>query len=375
MNNKKFRSHQKALKDIGNFIQENTKGNVEECSPEQWMAMMVRWGEMRGRTQYPTGQTGPAPQSAAVFFNLFQSVLKKDFNFSLCDKHPVLKKFPSLWMRTICREKMYKRRQAKFFSRDDVKAYVELCRQPQATENQNYYAKMAEVIILVSVMFAGCRLGELLSITIGQVQLVTVNDKVAVALSPGGSKTDFASQRTTCIAFSQLADESLCPVRAFFKWLKFRDLTVTENKINGPFTRKLFPVYKTNKTLDTSLFTRKVQNLEKKGQRHLPKFNAHTGRVTITTLSLFSKNEEGRPMIALELLEHQNHWQRGTATLSNYLGHNSTFAEGGFHDQMSKIRSKQLEHKIDEKAIRNFSMGQVDVEKVTSLLDEIAASE
>ena len=80
-------------------------------------------------------------------------------------------------------------------------------------------------------------------------------------------------------------------------------------------------------------------------------------------------------MIALELLEHQNHWQRGTATLSNYLGHNSTFADGGFHDQISKIRSQQLEHKINETAVRNFSLGQVDDDRVTTLLDEIEQSE
>ena len=80
-------------------------------------------------------------------------------------------------------------------------------------------------------------------------------------------------------------------------------------------------------------------------------------------------------MVALELLEHQHHWQRGTATLSNYLGHNSTFAEGSFHDQMSKIRSQKLEHKINETAIRNFSLGQIDDQKVSSLLDELAESD
>ena len=358
------------MQDVFEFISENIKTSVEEVTPEQWMVLMVRWGEMRGRTKYPTGETGPAPQSAAVFFNLFHAVLKKHFNFSLCDHHPILRKFPKMWMRTICREKMYQRKQAQFFSRDDIKAYVLLCRQPQATENQTYYAKMAETVILISVMFAGCRLGELFSVTIGQVKFMTIKGKVAVTFFPGGSKTDFAGQRTTCIVFSQVTEEELCPVKSFFRWLKFRELTIMDGKIVGPFTKRLFPVFKSNKLLDTSFFTKKVQNMEKRGQKNLPKFNAHTGRVTITTLSLFSKDEEGRPMIALELLEHQNHWQRGTATVSNYLGHNSAFAEGGFHDQIAKIRSDKLEGNINEGAVRNFALGELDHQQVLSLFDD-----
>ena len=370
LTDKKFHSHQKALREVADFISEQVKGSVTDVTPEQWMIMMVQWGEMRGRTRYPSGEVGPAPQSAAVFFNLFQAVLKKDFNFSLCEKHPILRKFPKMWMRTICREKMYQRKQAQFFSRDDIRSYVILCRQPQATENQTYYAKMAEVVILISVMFAGCRLGELFSVTIGQVKFMTVKNKVAVTFFPGGSKTDFAGQRTTCIAFSQLVDEELCPVKSFFRWLKFRNLEINNGSIVGPFTKRLFPVFKSNRLLDTSFFTKKVQNMEKRGQTKLPKFNAHTGRVTITTLSLFSKDAEGKPMVTLDLLEHQNHWQRGTTTVSNYLGHNSTFAAGGFHDQIAKIRSEGLEGNIDEKAVRNFALGEIDHQKVLDMFND-----
>ena len=355
------------MTDVWAFIKDRVTEDVTEVTAEHWMILMVKWGELRGRTTYLTGETGPAPQSAAVFFNLFQAVLKKYYDFSLCEKHPILRKFPKKWMRTICREKMYERRQAKFFSREDVRAYIKLCRAPQATSNQEYYAKMAEVIILISVMFAGCRLGELFSVTIGQVRFMTVNQKVAVTLSPGGSKTDFASQKTTCIAFSQLADEDLCPVNAFFRWLKFRGLSIVDGKLEGTFTKRLFPIFNSNKLLDTSFFTKKVQSLEKRGQQNLPKFNAHTGRVTITTLSLFSKDEEGRPLVAPEILEHQNHWQRGTSTLSNYLGHNSTFADGSFHSQIAKIRSEKLEQRINESAIRDFSVGDFDRQKVDAL--------
>ena len=70
-------------------------------------------------------------------------------------------------------------------------------------------------------------------------------------------------------------------------------------------------------------------------------------------------------------MEHQNHWQRGTSTLSNYLGHNSTFAEGGFHNQIAKIRSDHLEQKVNEAAIRDFSLGEFDHQQVDDLFQAI----
>ena len=82
--------------------------------------------------------------------------------------------------------------------------------------------------------------------------------------------------------------------------------------------------------METSLFTKKVQLMEKKSEANLPKYNAHSGRVTITALALFAKDGQDRPLIDKAILEHQFHWKRNTATLSNYLGHNSTFAKGGF---------------------------------------------
>ena len=372
LNDKKFRSQQKALTDVYDFINERVSGPVEAVSPQEWMTMMVKWGELRGKTQYMTGEIGPAPQSAATFFNLFVTVLKTRFQFDLCQHHPILLRFPRKWMRNIAQEKLYVRRQAKYFTREDVRAYIRLFRAHEGTENQIYYAKMAEVILLISVMFAGCRLGELLAISVGQVKFMTIDGKIAVTMAPGGSKTDFANQKTTCIAFSELKDEELCPVKAFFRWLHFRDLKIEDGEIKAPFTKRLFAMYKTNKILCTSLFTKKVQAMEKKGQNNLPKFNAHTGRVTVTTLALFSKNDEGRPLIAPEILEHQYHWQRNTQTLSNYLGFNSTFAEGGFHSQILKVREQGLENLINEDAVKRFSMGVLDNERLHCAFSEVS---
>lgn len=372
LNDRKFRSQQKALSDVFEFISERISGPVEAVSPQAWMIMMLKWGELRGKTEYMNGEVGPAPQTAATFFNLFVTVLKTRFQFDLCQHHPILARFPRKWMRNIAQEKLYTRRQAKYFTKEDVRAYVNLFRNHQGTENQIYYAKMAEVVLLISIMFAGCRLGELLAIAAGQVKFMTIDDKIAITMAPGGSKTDFANQKTTCIAFSELEDEELCPVKAFFRWLHFRGIEIEDGELKAPFTKKLFPLFKTNKILETSLFTKKVQLMEQKGQQNLPKFNAHTGRVTVTTLALFSKNEEGRALISPELLEHQYHWQRGTETLSNYLGFNSTFAEGGFHSQISKIRNEGLENLINEDAVKRFSLGLIDKDKLSCAFSRLS---
>ena len=367
LQDKKFRAYQKALADVWDFIQDRVPKPLTEASAEDWMLTMVKWGELRGRTQYVDGSVGPAPQTAQTFFNLFSTVLKERVGLNLVDLHPVLRKFPKKWMRTICRDKLYSRRQAQYFTKEDVRAYVHLFQNHKGTENQLYYAKLAKVVLLISILFAGCRLGELLSITVGQVRFMTTDDRVAVTMSPGGSKTDFASQKTTCIAFSELSDVELCPVRAFSEWLNFRGLVVKGSEIDAPFTKKLFPAFGTNRTLETSLFTKKVQTMEAKGQNNLPKFNAHTGRVTITTLALFSKDEQGKALIAPEILEHQLHWQRGTEVLSNYLGHKATFAEGGFHSQISKIRENNFESRMGERLVKNFTTGEVNQTQIESL--------
>ena len=76
-------------------------------------------------------------------------------------------------------------------------------------------------------------------------------------------------------------------------------------------------------------------------------------------------------MITPELLEHQYHWQRGTDTLSNYLGFNATLARGSFHDHMARIRGEEREHLINDQAVRDFSVGTMDENKLSMLLENI----
>ena len=111
--------------------------------------------------------------------------------------------------------------------------------------------------------------------------------------------------------------------------------------------------------------------MERKSQANLPKYNAHSGRVTITALALFAKDKQERPLINKALLEHQFHWKRGTETLSNYLGHNSTFAKGSFFNQIHKIRSEPDEDLVDEPSIKGFQMGDIDEDLLSETFEQL----
>ena len=222
-----------------------------------------------------------------------------------------------------------------------------------------YYAAMASVILPVSILFAGCRLGALLDIRLGAVQFLSIESgeqpQKVVALFPGGSKTDPLNQRTSPIMFGELPDKTICPYEAFSNWLTIRGTSKIGEKLEGNPSNFLFPLYSTNKKVQTGHFTRLVKKWEEKYSGKLPKYKAHVGRFTITTLSMFAKDENGEGKINPLTLEHQMSWTRNTKVLPNYMGHNSVCAKGGFFDTISEIRRSGLEKSINEDAVKIFT--------------------
>ena len=222
-----------------------------------------------------------------------------------------------------------------------------------------YYAAMAAVILPVSILFAGCRLGALLDIRLGAVQFLSIESgdqpQKAIAFFPGGSKTDPLNQRTSPILFGELPDKDLCPVKAFLDWMKVCRLQRSGNKLIGKASEFIFPLYSSNKKVQTGHFTKLVKKWEQKFAGQLPKYKAHVGRFTITTLSLFATDEKGDRKINPLTLEHQMSWARDTKVLPNYMGHNSVCAKGGFFDTISKIRTSGMETSINERAVKIFS--------------------
>ena len=218
---------------------------------------------------------------------------------------------------------------------------------------------MASVILPVSILFAGCRLGALLDIRVGAVQFLAIDKgdqpQKAIALFPGGSKTDPLNQRTSPIMFGELPDKTLCPVQAFLKWLKIRRLERKDNKLDGNPSEFLFPLFSVDKKVQTGQFTRLVKKWEELFSGQLPKYKAHVGRFTITILSIFAADDKGERKITPLTLEHQMSWTRNTKVLPNYMGHNSVCAKGGFFDTISEIRKSGIETSINENAVKAFN--------------------
>ena len=334
--------------------------NPEEIQPSNWLAWIMEWSDGKGRCVYLSKEKGISPATAQKMFGSMLKVVRKKTNIDLMEKFPILSTFVRNWQHAICKDKLYKRDQANYFDQNDVENYVDIFDEiiNTGTESQKYYALLAKNAVLISVMFAGCRLGALLDIRVGAVKFVSIDREgsiqTVVALFPGGSKTDPKNQRTSPITFGELQNEKLCPVRAFVQWLKLRKIVREGNILTGAPGDRIFPQFKSGKLIQTGLLSRKIKKMEEKFGRNLPKFKAHTGRHTITTLALFSKDEDGQDLISSELLEHQLSWCRNTQVLPNYLGHDAVLAKNGFLDKISRIRNQDKEKQIDTKAVKAF---------------------
>ena len=296
----KIQSYKNRLDDLKTFFKAKIGSkDFRELEAAEWLQWLIEWAEDRGRCAYADGDKGISPQTTLVFFKAFRVMLQSEFGFNFLEKFPESRKFPNQWQKYICRTKLYRRTQANYFGKDDVRAYFKIFEKIrlEGTPNQAYYAQMAKVIISISVLFAGCRVGALLDIRIGSVAFFSVDREgeiqTVVALFPGGSKSDLQSQRTSPIMFAQIKDEQICPMRAFIDWLKIRGIKRDGNGLLGSPSDFLFPVFGKNALLQTGLFSRKVKEMEKKSGKSLVPYRAHVGRFSITTLAMFAKDNKG----------------------------------------------------------------------------------
>ena len=173
----KVKSFNQKIIDMGDFLLEKVaRKAVQGIEASDWLNWLVEWAEQRGRCVYATGDRGLSPASAKAFFTLFQKVIKLKFEFNFLEKFPEVGKFANQWQKYICREKLYRRTQANYFSKDDVKNYVKMFDHviKNGSDNQIYYARMAKVILTVSIIFAGCREGALLDIRLGSVSFFSI---------------------------------------------------------------------------------------------------------------------------------------------------------------------------------------------------------
>ena len=175
----KVKSFNQKIHDMGDFLEGKLNNRTPGDVPvSDWLNWLIEWAENRGRCTYATGDKGLAPASAKTYFNIFQKVVKQKFSLDFLMNFPEASKFANQWQKYICREKLYRRTQANYFSKEDVKNYNQMFDHviQNGTLNQAYYARMAKVILTVSIIFAGCRVGALLDIRLGSVSFFSIGN-------------------------------------------------------------------------------------------------------------------------------------------------------------------------------------------------------
>ena len=253
------RSKARTRASLKSYIEAHINGRApSEVTPTEWMSWVTRWAIPRGRCQYADKSKGISPASAKIFFKLLIKLVEQDYGFSLLQAHPFLYKFPRNWQKTITKERRYERKQAGFFSQEDVALYIRFLTDivDEGNPSDTHYAAMARVVISISMLFAGCRLGELLSAKLGQVQFVTVRGKMAVAITSTGTKSDTENQRSSPITFGTLNSTPVCPMGWFADWIRRNNWTVKGCHLTSADDVYLFPLFtKRHKFISTNYFT------------------------------------------------------------------------------------------------------------------------
>ena len=159
------------------------------------------------------------------YTRMLWEVLKKKLARSPDEVWPDYHFISAYWARDLSKEKAYVRKPAAFRTTEVLKQYIKACEETVVelanSSAMAYYAKMALAVITITTTQAGCRSGTLLDATPEAVYIGMSAGKIAIAIAPTGSKTDVANQQSAPIAFTELKDKSICPVRHFLKWISF----------------------------------------------------------------------------------------------------------------------------------------------------------
>ena len=127
MNDPQIRSVLKQHEDMTSFLDLRLKNLlVQEVQPEKWLELILEWAEDRGRCQYASGEVGVAPGTAKKYFKRFTQVVKAKYDIDLVQKFPFLRKFVAKWQKFICGHKLYRRKQANYLTKMDVRNYIKV---------------------------------------------------------------------------------------------------------------------------------------------------------------------------------------------------------------------------------------------------------
>ena len=248
-----------------------------DISEMEWLMLLMRFAEKRGKSTYETGQKGISPATAANYVALLRKVLMEISQEDVDVRWPDFKYLPAYWARDLSKVKLYKRNPAQYRTMEQLKGYLEAAKAVAIDQGNStalaYYANLAQPVMSIILTLAGCRSGTLLdmrpeSVYIGEVQTEDGTRKIAVALSGSGSKMDPDNQKTAPIAFMELEDEDICPVRHFLRWIAYLGFKYNTQGLLWPLGMGrekpacLFPNYSDGtKRVGTSYLTKMVSPL------------------------------------------------------------------------------------------------------------------
>ena len=118
------------------------------------------------------------------------------------------------WKQDISKENLYQRRTSEYFTMDDLERYIDMLygitTNPDTTRADKHYARIARVVLSITISQTGKRTCEVLGVRPQSVYFgEAAEGRVGVAFFAQGSKTDLENQRSSAVSFMPLEDQTV----------------------------------------------------------------------------------------------------------------------------------------------------------------------
>jgi len=99
--------------------------DVKSVLEEEWLMLLIRFADNKGRCQYGDGKTGISPSTAARYTNVLASVLEQMVGARVSTFWPDFRLIKTLWARDLSRVKLYQRKHADYWTMEKLKKYLQ----------------------------------------------------------------------------------------------------------------------------------------------------------------------------------------------------------------------------------------------------------
>ena len=118
------------------------------------------------------------------------------------------------WKQDISKENLYQRRTSEYFTMADLERYIDMLYwiidHPKSTRAEKHYARIAQVVLSITISQTGKRTCEVLGVRPQSVYFgEAAEGQVGVAFFAQGSKTDIENQRSSAVSFMPLENKQV----------------------------------------------------------------------------------------------------------------------------------------------------------------------